>query len=101
MCFLFPQFFAFSLVEWLLKLIPFISALLSISGSSYVYPCDLIPFTRRPLFLIIDSFNSHAFKAGLMVIFPLLVKSWHYSFFTFVQLQTVKEVLRKIGLATI
>ncbi|KAJ4785987.1 hypothetical protein LUZ62_037233 [Rhynchospora pubera] len=32
-------------------------------GSSYVYPCDLIPFTRRPLFLIIDSCNAHAFKS--------------------------------------
>ncbi|XP_008788658.1 protein SCAI [Phoenix dactylifera] len=31
-------------------------------GSNYVYPCDLIPFTRRPLFLVIDSNNSHAFK---------------------------------------
>jgi hypothetical protein len=32
-------------------------------GSSYVYPGDLIPFTRRPLFLIIDSCNAHAFKS--------------------------------------
>ncbi|KAJ3692567.1 hypothetical protein LUZ60_011662 [Juncus effusus] len=31
-------------------------------GSSYIYPCDLIPFTRRPLFLIIDSPHAHAFK---------------------------------------
>nr|GMD56416.1 protein SCAI [Ipomoea batatas] len=27
-----------------------------------LYPGDLIPFTRRPLFIIIDSDNSHAFK---------------------------------------
>ncbi|KAJ6792102.1 protein SCAI [Iris pallida] len=33
-------------------------------GSNYLYPCDLIPFTRKPLFLVIDSNNSHAFKAG-------------------------------------
>ncbi|KAJ0964360.1 hypothetical protein J5N97_029482 [Dioscorea zingiberensis] len=31
-------------------------------GSKYLYPCDLIPFTRKPLFLVIDSGNSHAFK---------------------------------------
>ncbi|KAJ6807169.1 protein SCAI [Iris pallida] len=32
------------------------------NGSNYLYPCDLIPFTRKPLFLVIDSYNSHAFK---------------------------------------
>ncbi|XP_039058578.1 protein SCAI-like [Hibiscus syriacus] len=31
-------------------------------GSSNLYPGDIIPFTRRPLFLIIDSDSSHAFK---------------------------------------
>ncbi|KAH6819902.1 signal transducer [Perilla frutescens var. hirtella] len=31
-------------------------------GSNILFPGDLIPFTRRPLFLIIDSDNSHAFK---------------------------------------
>ncbi|XP_057495871.1 uncharacterized protein LOC130780873 [Actinidia eriantha] len=31
-------------------------------GSNNLYPGDIIPFTRRPLFLIIDSDNSHAFK---------------------------------------
>ncbi|KAG9451423.1 hypothetical protein H6P81_011388 [Aristolochia fimbriata] len=31
-------------------------------GANYLYPGDLIPFTRKPLFLIIDSDNSHAFK---------------------------------------
>lgn len=31
-----------------------------------LFPGDLIPFTRKPLFLIIDSDNSHAFKAGLL-----------------------------------
>ncbi|MBA0743448.1 hypothetical protein Gogos_006123 [Gossypium gossypioides] len=34
-------------------------------GSSNLYPGDIIPFTRRPLFLVIDSDSSHAFKAGL------------------------------------
>ncbi|KAM0879408.1 hypothetical protein ACQ4PT_034254 [Festuca glaucescens] len=33
-------------------------------GSNCIYPCDLIPFTRRPLFLVIDSSVSYAFKAG-------------------------------------
>ncbi|XP_020679595.1 protein SCAI homolog isoform X1 [Dendrobium catenatum] len=33
-----------------------------IKGSNSLHPCDLIPFTRKPLFLIIDSNNSHAFK---------------------------------------
>ncbi|KAK7399582.1 hypothetical protein VNO78_10767 [Psophocarpus tetragonolobus] len=32
------------------------------SGLNNLYPGDLIPFTRKPLFLIIDSDNSHAFK---------------------------------------
>ncbi|XP_043695494.1 protein SCAI-like isoform X2 [Telopea speciosissima] len=31
-------------------------------GSNNLYPGDIIPFTRKPLFLIIDSDNSHAFK---------------------------------------
>lgn len=31
-------------------------------GSDNLYPADIIPFTRRPLFLIVDSDNSHAFK---------------------------------------
>jgi hypothetical protein len=34
-------------------------------GPNNLYPEDLIPFTRYPLFLVIDSENSHAFKAGL------------------------------------
>lgn len=38
---------------------------LELSGSNNLYPGDLIPFTRKPLFFIIDSDNSHAFKAGL------------------------------------
>ncbi|KAH7566872.1 hypothetical protein JRO89_XS08G0247200 [Xanthoceras sorbifolium] len=33
-------------------------------GPNNLYPGDIIPFTRRPLFLIIDSDDSHAFKAG-------------------------------------
>ncbi|XP_028752342.1 protein SCAI isoform X2 [Neltuma alba] len=33
-----------------------------IDGSNNLYPGDLIPFTRKPLFFIIDSDNSHAFK---------------------------------------
>ncbi|CAN6466887.1 unnamed protein product [Victoria cruziana] len=33
-------------------------------GLNNLYPGDIIPFTRRPLFLIIDSDNSDAFKAG-------------------------------------
>jgi len=40
-------------------------ALFKLSGTNNLYPGDLIPFTRKPLFLIIDSDNSHAFKAGL------------------------------------
>ncbi|KAB1200552.1 histone H3.3 [Morella rubra] len=46
------------------------------SGSNNLYPGDIIPFTRRPLFLIIDSDNSHAFKAGLSkLLYDLLVYS--------------------------
>ncbi|KAH6754767.1 signal transducer, partial [Perilla frutescens var. hirtella] len=32
------------------------------SGMNCIYPSDLLPFTRRPLFLIVDSDNSKAFK---------------------------------------
>ncbi|EYU42291.1 hypothetical protein MIMGU_mgv1a003125mg [Erythranthe guttata] len=32
-------------------------------GLNCIYPSDLLPFTRRPLFLVIDSGNSKAFKA--------------------------------------
>lgn len=32
-------------------------------GPNNLYPEDLIPFTRYPLFLVVDSENSHAFKA--------------------------------------
>lgn len=32
-------------------------------GLNCIYPCDFVPFTRRPLFLVIDSDNSKAFKA--------------------------------------
>ncbi|CAI9109542.1 OLC1v1009380C1 [Oldenlandia corymbosa var. corymbosa] len=31
-------------------------------GPNTIYPGDLIPFTRRPVFLIVDSDNSYAFK---------------------------------------
>ncbi|XP_078163281.1 signal transducer, putative (DUF3550/UPF0682) [Carex rostrata] len=31
-------------------------------GLNYLFPEDLVPFTRSPLFLIVDSENSHAFK---------------------------------------
>lgn len=41
---------------------------LEFSGSNCLYPGDLIPFTRRPLFLIIDSDISYAFKAGLSIL---------------------------------
>ncbi|KAM3357720.1 protein SCAI [Capsicum galapagoense] len=35
----------------------------SSGGLSGIYPCDLLPFTRRPLFLVIDSDSSKAFTA--------------------------------------
>ncbi|KAL3630217.1 hypothetical protein CASFOL_023201 [Castilleja foliolosa] len=35
-------------------------------GSNILFPGDIIPFTRKPLFLIIDSDNSHAFKADVL-----------------------------------
>ncbi|KAF9612063.1 hypothetical protein IFM89_037982 [Coptis chinensis] len=35
-------------------------------GPNHLYPGDIIPFTRRPLFLIIDSDSSHAFKAEVL-----------------------------------
>ncbi|BBG97080.1 Protein of unknown function D [Prunus dulcis] len=31
-------------------------------GMNSIYPSDLVPFTRRPLFLVIDSDNSEAFE---------------------------------------
>ncbi|CAN7009760.1 unnamed protein product [Brassica rapa subsp. trilocularis] len=33
-----------------------------LTGPSCIYPSDLVPFTRKPLFIIIDSDNSTAFK---------------------------------------
>uniref|UniRef100_A0A1J3JX70 Protein SCAI n=1 Tax=Noccaea caerulescens TaxID=107243 RepID=A0A1J3JX70_NOCCA len=33
-----------------------------LTGSSCIYPSDLVPFTRKPLFLIIDSDHSAVFK---------------------------------------
>ncbi|KAJ8479968.1 hypothetical protein OPV22_023695 [Ensete ventricosum] len=36
---------------------------LGAQGSNNLYPDDLVPFTRKPLFLIIDSDSSRAFKA--------------------------------------
>ena len=30
---------------------------------SYLYPEDILPHTRRPLFLVIDSDNSRAFRS--------------------------------------
>lgn len=32
-------------------------------GLDCIYPCDFIPFTRRPLLLVVESDNSKAFKA--------------------------------------
>ncbi|CAK7341739.1 unnamed protein product [Dovyalis caffra] len=32
-------------------------------GLNSIYPTDLIPFTRRPLFIVVDSDSSEAFKA--------------------------------------
>ncbi|KAH9621807.1 hypothetical protein KSS87_021133 [Heliosperma pusillum] len=34
-------------------------------GSNFIYPSDLLPFTRKPLFMIIDSESSASFKASL------------------------------------
>lgn len=31
-------------------------------GTSCIYPCDFLPFTRRPLFIVVDSESSVAFK---------------------------------------
>ncbi|XP_058211996.1 uncharacterized protein LOC131324161 [Rhododendron vialii] len=32
-------------------------------GVDSIYPCDFVPFTRKPLFIVVDSDNSKAFKA--------------------------------------
>lgn len=32
-------------------------------GLDFIYPCDFIPFSRKPLLLVIDSENSKVFKA--------------------------------------
>ncbi|PWA48201.1 protein SCAI [Artemisia annua] len=37
-------------------------------GLNLIYPCDLIPFTRRPLFLVIDSSTSNSFKASIILL---------------------------------
>ncbi|PON90894.1 Protein SCAI [Trema orientale] len=47
-------------------------------GINNLYPGDIIPFTRRPLFLIIDSDNSHAFKA-VRIFSVAKFESWIFS----------------------
>ncbi|GFP89221.1 protein scai [Phtheirospermum japonicum] len=42
-------------------------------GSNILFPGDIIPFTRKPLFLIIDSNDSHAFKAVNDAMFSCLM----------------------------
>jgi hypothetical protein len=49
-----------------------------LAGPNNLYPEDLIPFTRYPLFLVIDSENSHAFKAGLSELNLGLFEESHY-----------------------
>ena len=36
----------------------------SLSGINCIYPSDLVPFTRRPLFLVIDGDNNDGFEAS-------------------------------------
>lgn len=61
----------------------------SLPGPNNLYPEDLIPFTRYPLFLVIDSENSHAFKAGLSELNLSLVDENHYhEYFVIFQSQT-------------
>lgn len=45
----------------------------SFSGVDSIYPCDFVPFTRKPLFIVVDSDNSKAFKAGFL---PLTFSSF-------------------------
>ena len=48
-------------------------------GLNCIYPSDFVPFTRRPLFLIIDSDNSEAFKASLtLCIFYIMSFTYIY-----------------------
>ncbi|KAJ7532686.1 hypothetical protein O6H91_13G014400 [Diphasiastrum complanatum] len=42
------------------------------SGFSYLYPSDIIPFTRRPLYIVIDSDNSSVFETTLYPISKVL-----------------------------
>ncbi|KAG5565287.1 hypothetical protein RHGRI_001246 [Rhododendron griersonianum] len=42
-------------------------------GVDSIYPCDFVPFTRKPLFIVVDSDNSKAFKAGFL---PLTFSSF-------------------------
>jgi hypothetical protein len=36
------------------------------TGDNFLYPSDILPFTRRPLFIIVDSDNSSAFEVLLL-----------------------------------
>lgn len=40
-----------------------------LTGVNYLFPSDLLPFTRRPLLIVIDSDNSSAFEVSLCL-FP-------------------------------
>lgn len=36
------------------------------AGINCIYPSDLVPFTRRPLFLVIDGDGNEAFEASII-----------------------------------
>ncbi|KAE9463020.1 hypothetical protein C3L33_05072, partial [Rhododendron williamsianum] len=52
-------------LDWIIRLNPLamLMVIYSLSGVDSIYPCDFVPFTRKPLFIVVDSDNSKAFKA--------------------------------------
>ncbi|KAJ4835271.1 hypothetical protein Tsubulata_031950 [Turnera subulata] len=46
-----------------------------LGGLNSIYPSDLVPFTRKPLFIVIDSDCSEAFKASVFLALCCLIQS--------------------------
>lgn len=56
------------------------------SGLNCIYPSDFLPFTRRPLLLIIDSESSEAFKASITSIFYY---TYHFKIMTYTGVEMI------------
>lgn len=50
-----------------------------ISGDDFLHPSDILPFTRRPLFIVVDSDNSSVFEVMLLFNQPVIfLSAWTF-----------------------